>query len=110
MLFLLQDNGSDDVTEPDPEEDPEKAPNGAEDNKEPLLSSEEVVTNKGNINVRAAFIHALGDLMQSIGVLTAAFIIYFKVKISTMFVSETTPGSAQRSHTQTHTHIHIEQK
>ncbi|XP_069107106.1 proton-coupled zinc antiporter SLC30A2-like [Argopecten irradians] len=31
-----------------------------------------------NINVRAAFIHVLGDLLQSIGVLVAAVIIYFK--------------------------------
>lgn len=33
-----------------------------------------------NINVRAAFIHVLGDLCQSVGVLVAAIIIYFKVK------------------------------
>ncbi|KAG1658198.1 Zinc transporter 2 [Nymphon striatum] len=33
---------------------------------------------KSNINVRAAFIHVLGDLVQSIGVLIAATIIYFK--------------------------------
>lgn len=31
-----------------------------------------------NINVRAAFIHVLGDLVQSIGVLVAAYIIYYK--------------------------------
>jgi len=31
-----------------------------------------------NLNVRAAFIHVLGDLMQSVGVLTAALIIYFR--------------------------------
>lgn len=31
-----------------------------------------------NINVRAAFIHVLGDLVQSIGVLIAAFIIRYK--------------------------------
>ena len=36
---------------------------------------------KANINVRAAFIHVIGDLVQSLGVLTAAFIIYFKVTI-----------------------------
>ncbi|ESP02659.1 hypothetical protein LOTGIDRAFT_180179 [Lottia gigantea] len=33
---------------------------------------------KNNINVKAAFIHVIGDLCQSIGVLVAAFIIYFK--------------------------------
>ncbi|XP_053560733.1 proton-coupled zinc antiporter SLC30A2 [Bombina bombina] len=31
-----------------------------------------------NPNVRAAFIHVVGDLLQSLGVLIAAFIIYFK--------------------------------
>lgn len=33
-----------------------------------------------NINVKAAFVHVMGDLIQSIGVLIAAFIIYFKVR------------------------------
>lgn len=32
-----------------------------------------------NINVRAAFIHVVGDFIQSLGVLTAALIIFFKV-------------------------------
>lgn len=32
-----------------------------------------------NINVRAAFIHVLGDFIQSFGVLVAALIIYYKV-------------------------------
>lgn len=31
-----------------------------------------------NINVRAAFIHVVGDFIQSLGVLTAALIIFFK--------------------------------
>lgn len=31
-----------------------------------------------NMNVRAAFIHVLGDVLQSIGVFCAAIIIYFK--------------------------------
>ena len=33
-----------------------------------------------NINVRAAFIHVIGDLIQSIGVVIAGYIIWFKVK------------------------------
>lgn len=37
-----------------------------------------------NLNVRAAFIHCVGDLLQSIGVLTAAIIIWFKVSLSTL--------------------------
>jgi Co/Zn/Cd efflux system component len=34
---------------------------------------------RDNISVKVAFIHVVGDLIQSIGVLVAAFIIYFKV-------------------------------
>lgn len=33
-----------------------------------------------NINVRAAFIHVLGDFFQSIGVLIAAYVIYYHVR------------------------------
>ncbi|XP_072000169.1 probable proton-coupled zinc antiporter SLC30A3 [Engystomops pustulosus] len=32
----------------------------------------------GNTSVRAAFIHVIGDLLQSIGVMVAAIVIYFK--------------------------------
>lgn len=32
-----------------------------------------------NINVRAAYIHVLGDIIQSLGVLIAAIVVYFKV-------------------------------
>ncbi|XP_013784217.1 zinc transporter 2-like [Limulus polyphemus] len=35
-------------------------------------------SNSQNINVRAAFIHVVGDLIQSIGVLIAAYIIHYK--------------------------------
>lgn len=34
-----------------------------------------------NINVRAAFIHVLGDLIQSVGVFIAALVIMFKVSL-----------------------------
>lgn len=34
---------------------------------------------KDNINIRAAFIHAIGDLLQSVGVFIAALVIYFVV-------------------------------
>lgn len=44
-----------------------------------VSSHESGHSRKDNINVKAAFIHVLGDLLQSIGVLIAAFIIYFKV-------------------------------
>ena len=32
-----------------------------------------------NINVRAAFIHVIGDLIQSIGVVIAGYVIWFRV-------------------------------
>ena len=35
-----------------------------------------------NINVRAAFIHTIGDLVQSIGVIVAGYIIWLKVSLS----------------------------
>lgn len=36
-------------------------------------------TSSTNINVRAAYIHVLGDIIQSLGVLVAAVIVYFRV-------------------------------
>lgn len=35
---------------------------------------------QGNTSVRAAFIHVVGDLLQSVGVLVAATIIYLRVR------------------------------
>lgn len=37
---------------------------------------------QANASVRAAFVHALGDVFQSISVLISALIIYFKVRVS----------------------------
>lgn len=36
---------------------------------------------ESNINLRAAAIHVIGDFIQSVGVLIAAIIIYFKVRV-----------------------------
>ena len=36
---------------------------------------------KKDLNVRAAFIHVIGDLVQSVGVFIAALVIYFKVDL-----------------------------
>lgn len=36
-----------------------------------------------NASVRAAFVHVVGDLLQSVGVLIASYIIYFKVWVVT---------------------------
>lgn len=38
----------------------------------------EVKVQQKNINIKAALIHVIGDLLQSVGVLIAAFVIYFK--------------------------------
>lgn len=35
----------------------------------------------GNTSVRAAFIHVVGDLLQSVGVMVAATIIYVRVSL-----------------------------
>merc|ERR1719272_1284039 len=40
--------------------------------------TEEAPAARRNINVDAAFLHALGDMIMSIGVCTAATVIYFK--------------------------------
>ena len=37
-----------------------------------------VIHEHQNVNVRAALIHVIGDIIQSIGVIIAALIIYFK--------------------------------
>ncbi len=42
-------------------------------------SSTQVAVNKPNINVRAAYIHVIGDFLQSVGVFAAALVIYFEV-------------------------------
>ena len=47
---------------------------------EPLLSYNDNSSPAENINVRAAFIHVIGDFVQSLGVLVAAIVIYYKVK------------------------------
>lgn len=44
------------------------------------IDVESVSNDKKNINVRAAFIHVVGDFIQSVGVLIAALVIYFKVQ------------------------------
>ncbi|KAL4718536.1 hypothetical protein ACJJTC_007172 [Scirpophaga incertulas] len=53
--------------------------NKKESGESDLESSESNHSHHGeNINVRAAFIHVLGDFLQSFGVLVAAIVIYFK--------------------------------
>ena len=49
------------------------------------LNSNVMVKKHTNINVRAAFIHVIGDLFQSIGVVVAAYIIRFKVQCYNAF-------------------------
>lgn len=47
------------------------------------IDEEDLSRDKRNINVRAAFIHVLGDFIQSVGVFVAALVIYFKVYLYT---------------------------
>lgn len=46
-----------------------------EDSHEDVMT---VMMTDDNINVKAAFVHVIGDLLQSFGVLTAAYIIFYK--------------------------------
>ena len=41
-------------------------------------SNTSVTVEKRNLNVDAAFLHILGDLLNSVGVIIAAVIIYFR--------------------------------
>ena len=45
---------------------------------------------KTNINVRAALIHVIGDFIQSLGVFTAALLIFFKVGVFNDWSSKST--------------------
>ena len=46
-----------------------------------LQGDDSIPDRSSNINVRAAYIHVLGDIIQSVGVLIAAYIIRYKVRI-----------------------------
>ena len=48
-------------------------------------SSFVIVEEEENVNVRAAFIHVLGDFLQSVGVFIAALLIWFKASIQACF-------------------------
>lgn len=65
-------------------EDPESNHNHGSESKETSGesngSSTQVAINKPNINVRAAYIHVIGDFLQSVGVFAAALVIYFEVR------------------------------
>ncbi|KAI3828732.1 hypothetical protein L1987_02841 [Smallanthus sonchifolius] len=52
----------------------------SEDHHQPLLKSYENKTNRSNINVQGAYLHVLGDLIQSIGVMIGAAIIWYNPK------------------------------
>ena len=53
----------------------------AKDHNTNLIEADEEKQRK-NLNIRAALIHAIGDLCQSIGVLISAILIYFKVLVT----------------------------
>ena len=62
------------------------------------LDEEDLSRDKRNINVRAAFIHVLGDFIQSVGVFVAALVIYFKVYLYTHTYVRNTVSSVFFSH------------
>lgn len=48
------------------------------DNVDDVMTMTTSTAESNNINVKAAFIHVVGDLLQSFGVLVAAYIIFYK--------------------------------
>lgn len=50
-----------------------------------LVADKSKSKQKKDLNVRAAFVHVIGDLVQSVGVFIAALFIYFKVKTFLLF-------------------------
>ena len=68
-----------------------------------------------NINLRAAMLHVLGDMVQSVGVVIAAFIIKFKVRGAALrvffyrllfFLLIPSLTLSHNTHTNTHTNTH----
>jgi len=57
--------------------------NNADDDEDSVVQFTHTST---NVNIRAAMVHVVGDLIQSVGVLTAAVIILAKVCCSTLFL------------------------
>ncbi|CAL8143824.1 unnamed protein product [Orchesella dallaii] len=64
----------------DPEHGDHIDPKEASSESSSSSSSTQVAVAKPNINVRAAFIHVIGDFLQSVGVFAAALTIYFQPK------------------------------
>lgn len=62
-------------------EDLEAAGREVSGSEESSCSSTQESTARVNINVRAAYIHVIGDFLQSVGVFAAAIVIYFQVSI-----------------------------
>lgn len=56
---------------------PQNCPNGEADPERPLQGPEQRA-HQANASVRAAFVHVVGDLLQSLSVLVSALIIFFK--------------------------------
>ncbi len=54
--------------------------------KKSLLNKQSSKKKETNINVRAAFIHVVGDFVQSLGVFIAALVIYLKVCAHFLFI------------------------
>lgn len=49
------------------------------------VEGQDVKKPQANASVRAAFVHVIGDLLQSVSVLVSALIIFFKVRYGTLY-------------------------
>jgi Co/Zn/Cd efflux system component len=74
--------------------DVEQADEGSQDSVETgsdessCSTSSHVAVKAQNINVRAAYIHVLGDFLQSVGVFAAALVIYFEVRVKRLNIKK----------------------
>ena len=66
------------MTNPEIAETPDEDVKSAKNAEPDIIEVTSVQSEEENINVRAAIVHMVGDMIQSLGVIAAALIIYFK--------------------------------
>ena len=66
------------MTSPEIAETPDEDVKSTKNAEPDIIEVASVQSEEENINVRAAIVHMVGDMIQSLGVIAAALIIYFK--------------------------------
>ena len=65
------------MTNPEIAETPDEDVKSTKNAEPDIIEVASVQSEEENINVRAAIVHMVGDMIQSLGVIAAALIIYF---------------------------------